>query len=201
MDALQLRTRALPAMRSLLYAAATAACMTAARVTAVGLQDNPVQGASLQYLDGEGWTVSNGTITVGATVPGDLITDLEKAGVIGDPLYELNFQDPVWDMSNFTYTLNFDVSLALPAGTTLPLPAGGAGGEILLVFDGIKMVSDVTLNGQYLGYTADQFLRYIYPVGSLLTSAAGGNQLQLTFTTSHDPRNVEGRFMSCSGGW
>ena len=29
-------------------------------------------------------------------VPGDLITDLERAGVIGDPLYETNFKSTIF---------------------------------------------------------------------------------------------------------
>ena len=56
-----------------------------------GLVDNPVEtGVAPQYLDGEGWLLSNanGSIVVGASVPGDIVTDLEAASVIGDPIYE-----------------------------------------------------------------------------------------------------------------
>ena len=69
-----------------------------------------------------------------------------------------------------------------------------------LVFEGNKMVSEVYLNGQYLGFTADQFLRYIYALApSLLT--ARGNVLSVTFVPSSDEINAADRFMSCSGGW
>jgi hypothetical protein len=50
-----------------------------------------------------------------AAVPGDLITDLQLGGVIGDPLYEQNFRDPVWDSGNYTYTLAFAAPAALRA--------------------------------------------------------------------------------------
>lgn len=50
------------------------------------------------------WGLSNGTAFTTGQVPGDLITDLENGGLIGDPLFELNFKTPVWDYGNWTYT-------------------------------------------------------------------------------------------------
>jgi len=61
-------------------------------------------------------------------VPGDLLTDLQLSGVIGDPLYENNFAPPgtpVWDAYNWTYTTSFN----LEASTT-------SAAEVYLVFDG-----------------------------------------------------------------
>lgn len=68
-----------------------AAAAARAVVLRDGLVDNPIiTGIAPQYLDGEGWTLSNtnGSIVVGASVPGDIVTDLEAASVIGDPIYE-----------------------------------------------------------------------------------------------------------------
>lgn len=46
---------------------------------AIGLLDAPLlTGATPQYLDGNAWTTSNGAVTIGAVVPGDLITDLQR---------------------------------------------------------------------------------------------------------------------------
>jgi len=116
-----------------------------------------------------------------------------SAGIIGDPLYELNFVPkgspaaPIWDSSQWAYSKTFDLS-----------PAAAAASEVLLIFDGVKMAADVALNGAPLGFLNDQFLRYSFPIKSLLRPS--GNVLSVTFTTSLDPRNDEGRFMGCSGG-
>ena len=177
-------------LRSLAAATALAAALGA------GLLDAPIVGDVEVRLDSASgiasWSVSNGSTTLPARVPGDLLTDLQLGGVIGDPLYELNFKQvnadgvPPWDTkSPWTYTTTFDV------------PAGFAGWW--LVLDGVKMVADVQLNGAPLGYTADQFLRYNFDVTAHLKPT--GNVLSLTFTDSSDDRLDEERWMSCSGGW
>ena len=44
-------------------------------------------------------------------MPGDLITDLENAGVVGDPLYEVNFRNSsIWDSHDWTYSTTFAVA-------------------------------------------------------------------------------------------
>ena len=95
---------------------------------------------------------------------------------------------PLWDASNWTYSTAFDLT-----------PASATGQDVWLVFDGVKMAADVFLNGVYLGFTNDQFLRYTWSVKKYLQPT--GNVLQLTFATSLDPRNTEARFMGCTGGW
>jgi beta-galactosidase/beta-glucuronidase len=75
-----------------------------------------------------------------------------------------------------------------------------AAGTKLLVFEGVKMVSDVTLNGVYLGYTVSQFVRYVFDVTSSL-STSGTNVLTVAFPRGTDPRNNESRWMPCTGGW
>ena len=84
----------------------------------------------MQSLDGNNWVVSNGSTTVAGHVPGDLITDLELGGVIGDPLFMLNFKVPVWDGGNWTYTLSFT-----PSSDVAATP------NQILVFEGLKMVA------------------------------------------------------------
>jgi beta-galactosidase/beta-glucuronidase len=117
--------------------------------------------------------------------------ELVCTGVIGDPLYELNFinngKPPVWDTSDWVYTTLFD----LQSDISLSSPS--------LVFDGVKMAANAYLNGVYLGSFIDQFLRYNWPVASILK--ATGNNLTIEFTTSADAQNAEGRWMSCTGGW
>eukprot|EP01116_Phalansterium_solitarium_P018951 TRINITY_DN5166_c2_g1_i1.p1 TRINITY_DN5166_c2_g1~~TRINITY_DN5166_c2_g1_i1.p1 ORF type:complete len:461 (-),score=159.37 TRINITY_DN5166_c2_g1_i1:31-1413(-) len=170
------------------FAAVVLACLAAGALGS-GLVDNPIAGDALQYLDRDAWAVSNGQHTIEGFVPGDLITDLQRAGLIGDPLYETNFLQPVlWEQGNWTYSTTFDLDQDVAAS-----------GNQWLVFDGIKMVSDITLNGRYLGYTADQFLRYTFSTAGLLKPT--GNVLTVTFPLVTDVRNNEGRFMACTGGW
>ena len=146
------------------------ACLVAVLgvAAATGLVDNPVAGDSLAYLDasaGLTWQAkapSRG-LSIPATVPGDIITDLQRAGVIGDPLYELNWlNSSIWDATVWEYSLSFTATAAQLAAT-----------ETLLVFDGIKMGANVTLNGVALGTATDQFLRYEYAVRKLLGASCG----------------------------
>jgi beta-mannosidase len=186
-------TRALPSPPPPRPTQAVAAAAAVAPSAGAGLVDNPIVGSGLQYLDGEGWTASNGNVTIGATVPGDVLTDLQVAGMIGDPLYEVNFKDAaaaLYDGGNWTYALTFDAA---------PGIVGSGAPSILLVFDGVKMAADVSLNGVYLGFTADEFLRYTWDVVAALKAA--DNVLTVTFSTSKDPRNAENRWAACTGGW
>lgn len=146
---------------------------------------------ALQSLDSSAplaWTVTNGTVTVPARVPGDLISDLAAGGVVAaDPLFETNFRGDAWDACNWTYSATFALA-----------PAVAAAAQVLLVLDGVKMVSDVALNGVALGYTADQFLRYEFDATAAV-HRAGPNTLTVSFPTGADARNAEQRWMSCSG--
>ena len=162
-------------------------------------RDTPMASTSLQYLDSEvqNWTVSrwDGVLTVPASVPGDLISDLQAASVIGDPIYELTFLDGVWDDGNWTYSTSFALAPDIAARIT----AGAAAGSFL-VLESAKMVADVSLNDAYLGFVANQYVRYSFPVQQLL-KPAGLNSLQLTFHRGSDPRLVEGRITGAGGGW
>jgi len=146
----------------------------------------------LQALDGaaSSWRVTdNASIAVPASVPGDLITDLERAGVIGDPLFERNFKSVVWDATDFTYSTTFSA-----AAGVLASPARW------LVLDSVKMGAFVWLNGVFLGAVHDQFLRYVFDVTAVLRPS-GDNSLSLTFPPSNDTLNDEARWIACSGAW
>jgi beta-mannosidase len=154
-----------------------------------GMRDAPIAADALQYLDGLAWRVSdNSTINVPATVPGDLITDLERAGVIPDPLYERNFKSLVWDQTDFTFSLSFDADAAVMGAPTR-----------WLVLDSVKMGAFVWLNGAFLGLVSDQFLRWKFDVSSILLAA--GNSLNVTFPPSNSSANDEARWMAASGAW
>ena len=137
-----------------------------------------------------------------ATVPGDIITDLEMAGHIGDPLYELNFKNAtLWGYGvwNYTKTISFtEENVNRVKGYT------AIGSDMVLVFDGIKMGANIYLNGKLLGTANDQFLRYNFSLGQAMATEnglplnVGDNTLVVSFDASID---TAGRFMACTGGW
>lgn len=66
-------------------------------------------------------------------VPGDLLTDLEAAGVIGDPLYETTFlNSSIWNSHDWMYATTFRMTASDVARVQ-------DGSVLLLVFEGIKM--------------------------------------------------------------
>ena len=127
-----------------------------ALAAAAGLRDDPIGAAALTYLDGTDWTWTSGDgASLPASVPGDLISDLAEAGIIGDPLVDSNFYDDAaeWNKT-WTISTTFDGGAA-------------AGARVALVFDGVKMGASIKLNGKALGAASDQFLRYRRPSGDL----------------------------------
>ena len=129
-------------------------------------------------------------IVINASVPGDLLTDLHSAGIIGDPLYELNFRnDSLWSFPNWTYA----TSISLPDMASDVLRDGGV---LTLVFEGIKMGASISFNGHLLGTAVDQFLRYEFDVTAYVKN--GEQKILVEFDPSIP---VDGRFMACSGGW
>ena len=150
-----------------------------------GLVDNPIVANEVSYLTA-GWTASTpGGPTIPAAVPGDIITDLEAAGLVGDPLAELNFlnESAAWTNRTWTYRTTF---------TTTTGAAAAAGDAYMLIFDGVKMGATVKVNGVPLGTATDQFLRYSFALTSgVLGTRAGPHTLELVF----DPA------ISCGGRW
>ena len=137
-----------------------------------------------------------------ATVPGDVVTDLEAAGRIEDPLFELNFKNATlwaYGVWNYTKTISFtEENVNRVKGYT------AIGSDMVLVFDGIKMGANIYLNGKLLGTANDQFLRYNFSLGQAMATEnglplnVGDNTLVVSFDASID---TAGRFMACTGGW
>lgn len=150
-------------------------------------------GSTARFLDGDDWVVSSpGFNDIRGTVPGDLVTDLQVAGLARDPLYELNWIEDahLWANNAWTYKKTFTVSAAEVASLA-------TGGDFLIVFDGAKMSSSVYVNGVSVGNTTNQYLRYSLSIKDSLK--VGENLLSVTF----DPivQTTEGRWMACTGGW
>jgi beta-galactosidase/beta-glucuronidase len=155
-----------------------------ALANAAGLVDDPIVADSITYLDGTNWkATSSAGISIDASVPGDLLSDLEAANVIGDPLYELNWlNSSIWN--NYTWT--YSTSFAMPSGAGTPL----------LVFDGVKMGARIMLNGKQIATVNDQFMRYVFPMEKSVLQA--NNMLDVVFDPAID---CAGRWMACTGGW
>lgn len=74
-----------------------------------------------------------------------------------------------WNNGTWSYNRQFPTSATMTTAF-----------ETLLVFDGIRMGAVVELNGHFLGNVTDQFLRYEFPVSSLL-KAGENNLVTVTF--------------------
>ena len=189
---------------------AVAAANLAVAEFSVSLLDHPIAASTAPvYLDGSDWTASTTpptelqneqvpptiNITVDAIVPGDLLTDLQRASVIADPWLDITWIDKssLWNDHAWTYTTHFGVSDAVSAKKSL----------LLLTFDGVKMGATVRVNGHVVGVVRDQFLRYSFTLDpeavGLLPGQALNNRLDVTFGAGDVPE--DGRFMACTGGW
>ena len=97
---------------------------------------------------------------ISASVPGDLISDLVRAGVIADPLIDANMwrNESLYGRWPWRYQRFFSVPEGWLNGT----------GAIVLTFEGVKMGAKAALNGQMLGNFESQFVRYRFNVRSLV---------------------------------
>ena len=138
--------------------------------------EDPIGADAITYLDGSTWSWhrDDDGFTIPASVPGDVVTDLQAAAPIGDPLLDDNFvrDAPMW---NRTWTLR----------TSFEVDSDAA--RILLVFDGVKMGASVSLNHVPLGTVRDQFLRYAFDVrNASIDLLRETNKLELIFDPSID---------------
>lgn len=189
-------------------------------VTATQTPDDPILGASVSYLSlpsSSSWRACSNSLSrcIPATVPGDIITDLVNYGLLEDILVDLNFQnDTLWQDNDWTYESEF--SLTNEQSDLLI-----SGGDVLLVFDGVKMGAHVALDGKPLGDVTDQFLRYSFSLANFLrshfsssssssssSSVPSSSSSWLSPVTTHTLTvafdfkiNTTGRFMACTGGW
>ena len=167
------------------------------------LDDPPVLGATHISLSGPAWTASSPSqgLTIAATVPGDLITDLFHAGVIPEPLYELNWLNAsIWN----DHTWYYNRTVPLTAAQYTSVTEKGGSGDIALVFEGIKMGANLYMNGVRIGQALAQFERLIFSLRAIAANAStsgalrqGDNVLSVEFDhTINTPL-----FMQCTGGW
>ena len=124
----------------------------------------------LSSSDSNDSTQLNGTAhSLSAQVPGDILTDLMRAGMIDNPYMDRNFitQRSVWmgppQYGNKSYDSDtidslqqrvriwtYDCEIEIPHTSN----------TLVLVVEGIKMGATVKVNGVVLGEVTDQFLRH-----------------------------------------
>ena len=130
-------------------------------------------------------------LAIPATVPGDLLSDLQRAGLLADPLQESNFRNAtLWHLRDWTYWTRFALRPHAPPFND--------GSFAQLVLEGIKMGAVVAVNGVVLGNATDQFLRYRFPLPARAVRHDRPNLLEIRFVRG---MQLDGRFMPCSGGW
>ncbi|KAJ3809985.1 glycoside hydrolase family 2 protein [Lentinula aff. lateritia] len=118
------------------------------------------------------WSLKNenGSIVVPGTVPSQAHIDLLKAGVITEPLLEINdfTQRWVW-MDNWTYTAD----LSRFFDTIQPASSD----QTLLVFYGLDTIANITFAGIPIAWVNNQFRQYVYDLTPHIPAAAasGGN--------------------------
>lgn len=135
--------------------------------------------AAKMYLDSSsldgGWRVrnANGSIDIEAVVPGGIYTDLREAHILTEDIYyrfnDINYR---WvSKENWTYSLKFEVEDKFIEKQ-----------EIFLVFHGVDTVASIYLNDEYIGNTDNMFVRYSFPVKSIVRR--GENTLEVRFESS-----------------
>ncbi len=127
----------------------------------------PVQTTSTLIHDG--WEVSQRhtptALWIPATVPGQVHSDLVRAGVIGDPYYRLGEIGAAWvDKADWVYKTQFTVEKIRPE-------------KQFLVFHGIDTLGKIYLNDQLLGDVNNYFQMYRFDVTEALKS--GENTLRI----------------------
>lgn len=116
-----------------------------------------------------------------ATVPGDVYTDLWRAGEIDDPLYGRNLHKAKWIQEReYWYTTRFD------------LPDEMQGQLLRLVFEGVDYACEVWLNGHYLGAHEGMYSAFEFDITRLarLDPSKGGSNI-LMVRLDPPPRNYQ----------
>jgi beta-mannosidase len=94
---------------------------------------------------------------IAATVPGNVEIDLEREGIIEDPMIGDNVYDlRKYETYQWWYTRNFEK------------PTLKAGERIELSFDGIDCIADIWLNGKKIAQVENMFVEHHYDVTDLL---------------------------------
>lgn len=126
-----------------------------------------------ELLIHDGWQMhrSGDKDWITAEVPGSVYGDLLKAGRMEDPFWKDNEIEALSLMDyDYEYETAFDVD-----GDMLSLS------EVILRFDGLDTIADITLNGAFLGHADNMHRTWEYSVKELLKEK--DNQLKVYFSS------------------
>ena len=129
-------------------------------------------------LNGDSWSVrnANGSVVVRdrCTVPGDIYGDLMNNDLIGNPFYRYGDEVYRWiAYDNWTYT------------NTVSLPSHLVNGKkLVLVVEGMQVVSEIFINGFKVGNTTDEFQRYDFDVTEAARANSSHVSVEVRLTSS-----------------
>jgi len=109
-------------------------------------------------------------MTIEATVPGNVEIDLERAGLIADPM-----------IGNNIYTLRKWEGYQWCYSKTFTAPEIKDGQRVILCFEGLDTFAEIYLNGEHIGSAANMLIDHEYDVTSLLQ---GENTLEVIIRSS-----------------
>ncbi|GAA1511471.1 beta-mannosidase [Agromyces terreus] len=126
----------------------------------------------LQLLDaGAGAPEGARALTLEGHVPGQVHTDLMRAGLLEDPDVAMRERDQMWiGRSRWSYSRSFEWQ--------------AAAGAVELVADGLDTVATVLLNGHRIAQTRDQHISYRWHVRPHLVE--GTNRIEVVFESAWD---------------
>lgn len=122
----------------------------------------------------ENWSMHqvNDDKKIPATVPGSVYGDLLNAGLMEDPFWKDNEDQALKLMDeDYEYSVSFACEKELLSSD-----------DVILHFDGLDTLADITLNGTHLGSTANMHRIFEYSVKDYLK--VEGNDLKIVF---HSP--------------
>eukprot|EP01114_Cavostelium_apophysatum_P010650 TRINITY_DN2464_c0_g1_i1.p1 TRINITY_DN2464_c0_g1~~TRINITY_DN2464_c0_g1_i1.p1 ORF type:complete len:818 (+),score=180.58 TRINITY_DN2464_c0_g1_i1:25-2478(+) len=117
-------------------------------------------------------TNSNGSVSLDGEVPGNVHTDLIRAGLIDDPYYRYNDVVYRWvAMDDWTYSRTFTLTSDIMSQK-----------EILLWCEGLDTAASIRVNGFLVGEANNMFRRWIYNISSI--AVTGDNTIEVSFISA-----------------
>lgn len=135
-----------------------------------------------RILSGDNWEVARcpGDVivndwkdTIMGSVPGNIVEDLQKAGLVQEPFYGENFRGLSW-IENWTFWYRSSFTLSLPETERINKRC------YFLNFEGIDTFAEIYLNGKLVGKTHNMFRRYEFDVTSIIKNYSS-NELVVRF--------------------
>ncbi|PSS05193.1 glycoside hydrolase family 2 protein [Coniella lustricola] len=137
--------------------------------------------ANIIDLSHQKWTLSNDiyNISVAGKVPSQVHLDLCAAQVIGDPYYGLNDFNLRWvAWADWNYTTNL---------TRLVPSSVASNASTYLLFNGLDTIANVSLCGQQVASTNNQFRQYFFDVTEILAYCPADRNPELLVHFSSAP--------------